>query len=163
MNHDLGLEHCLEPVPGHLYCHSRAQINIYWAGWKLGTAFTCSRAAKTINYSLGVCVKRIFYERGWQMRIPLTLVIIGICGHILTWGRHSWVGCFSWARFKTELNSWLLTWYVFCRNVWISEIQSKATTWSELLGWDTKYRWFPSTHVIISTLSEGHKESTAVL
>lgn len=92
----------------YLYCHSRAKINIYWVGWKLGAAIILLQSSKD-NYSGGVCKKIIFYERGWQMWIPLTLVIIAISGHILTWGRHSWAGWYSRAGLETELNPWLLT------------------------------------------------------
>lgn len=64
------------------------------------------------------------------MGFPLTLasVITGISDQILSWERHSWVDWCSWAGFNTELNSWLLIWYLFCRNVRISQIQSKAIT-----------------------------------
>lgn len=97
------------------------------------------------------------------MRIPLTLVIIGISGHILIWERHSWVGWCSWAGFKTELDAWLLIWYLSCGNVRISQIQSKTAICSELVTPDPKYRWFLSIHTVISMLSPGYKESVAVL
>lgn len=97
------------------------------------------------------------------MRIPLTLVITGISGHILIWEKHSWVGWCSWAGFKTELDAWLLIWYLFCGNVRISQIQSKTTICSELVMPDPKYRWFLSIHTVISMLSPGYKESVAVL
>lgn len=60
------------------------------------------------------------------MGIPLTLVIIGTSDQILTWERHSCVGWGSRAGFNIELNSCLLILYLFCRNVWISQIQSKG-------------------------------------